>query len=85
MIDHRQGLEYERSPLVGVRGGNLGLGGGNPLSRAELKTGRSGAGFDAFLAAGQVGASGKVIGVDRTPTGFFADRVRYLEETMPPR
>jgi arsenite methyltransferase len=51
---------------------NLGLGCGNPISRADLKTGEvvldlgSGAGFDAFLAAKKVGDSGKVIGVDMT-------------------
>lgn len=52
---------------------NLGLGCGNPLNQAELKLGEtvldlgSGAGFDAFLAAKRVGASGLVIGVDMTP------------------
>lgn len=52
---------------------NLGLGCGNPLSRAGLKPGEtvldlgSGAGFDAFLAAARVGESGMVIGVDMTP------------------
>lgn len=52
---------------------NLGLGCGNPLSRAELKPGEtvldlgSGAGFDAFLASRLVGESGRVIGVDMTP------------------
>jgi len=51
---------------------NLGLGCGNPLSRADLKPGEtvldlgSGAGFDAFLAAGRIGPSGRVIGVDMT-------------------
>jgi len=52
---------------------NLGLGCGNPISRAGLQEGEtvldlgSGAGFDAFLAAERVGPSGKVIGVDMTP------------------
>jgi arsenite methyltransferase len=51
---------------------NLGLGCGNPLAIASLKEGQvvldlgSGAGFDCFLAAGAVGKSGKVIGVDMT-------------------
>jgi ubiquinone/menaquinone biosynthesis C-methylase UbiE len=50
----------------------LGLGCGNPISKAELKPGEivldlgSGAGFDAFLAGQRVGESGKVIGVDMT-------------------
>jgi ubiquinone/menaquinone biosynthesis C-methylase UbiE len=54
-------------------GANLGLGCGNPLAHAEPKPGDvvldlgSGAGMDAFLAAREVGASGKVIGVDMTP------------------
>lgn len=54
-------------------GANLGLGCGNPVALASLKEGEtvldlgSGAGFDCFLAAARVGASGKVIGVDMTP------------------
>lgn len=52
---------------------NLGLGCGNPVALASLKPGMtvldlgSGAGFDAFLAAREVGDAGKVIGVDMTP------------------
>jgi SAM-dependent methyltransferase len=51
-------------------GADLGLGCGNPQAIAELKAGErvldlgSGAGFDAFLAARQVRATGSVIGVD---------------------
>jgi SAM-dependent methyltransferase len=54
-------------------GADLGLGCGNPQAIAELKPSErvldlgSGAGFDAFLAARQVGPSGSVIGVDMTP------------------
>ncbi len=54
-------------------GANLGLGCGNPQAIANLKPGEtvldlgSGAGFDCFLAARQVGPSGQVIGVDMTP------------------
>ena len=54
-------------------GANLGLGCGNPQAIAALRPGEtvidlgSGAGFDCFLAARQVGPSGKVIGVDMTP------------------
>ena len=54
-------------------GANLGLGCGNPLALASLREGEtvldlgSGAGFDCFLAARQVGKSGKVVGVDMTP------------------
>lgn len=45
----------------------------NLISIADLKSGEtvldlgSGAGFDAFLAAKQVGEFGKVIGMDMTP------------------
>jgi arsenite methyltransferase len=45
---------------------------GNPFSLAELKEGErvidagSGAGFDSFVAAAKVGASGQVIGIDMT-------------------
>ncbi|NJD62664.1 MAG: methyltransferase domain-containing protein, partial [Deltaproteobacteria bacterium] len=54
-------------------GANLGLGCGNPIVLASLKEGETvldlgaGAGFDCFLAARQVGPSGRVIGVDMTP------------------
>lgn len=54
-------------------GANLGLGCGNPVVLASLREGEivldlgSGAGFDCFLAAGRVGQTGKVIGVDMTP------------------
>lgn len=54
-------------------GANLGLGCGNPQAIANLQPGEtvldlgSGAGFDCFLAARQVGANGYVIGVDMTP------------------
>lgn len=52
---------------------NLALSCGNPTAIASLKEGEtvldlgSGAGFDCFLAATQVGPSGRVIGVDMTP------------------
>lgn len=52
---------------------NLGLGCGNPTAIASLREGQtvldlgSGGGIDCFLAAKQVGATGKVIGVDMTP------------------
>jgi SAM-dependent methyltransferase len=46
---------------------------GNPFSLRRLAPGErvvdvgSGAGFDSFIAAGQVGASGAVLGIDMTP------------------
>ena len=54
-------------------GADLGLGCGNPQAIAAMQPGEivldlgSGAGFDAFLAASQVGPRGRVIGVDMTP------------------
>jgi arsenite methyltransferase len=67
-------LDYDEEDLLLAPGeANLGLGCGNPISIADLKPGEivldlgSGAGFDAFLSAKRVGASGKVIGIDMTP------------------
>lgn len=46
---------------------------GNPFSLRQLRAGErvvdvgSGAGFDSFIAAGQVGGRGRVVGVDVTP------------------
>ncbi|MFZ3042457.1 MAG: arsenite methyltransferase [Thiobacillus sp.] len=68
-----QGIGYSAEETAAVpEGANLGLGCGNPQAIAALKPGEtvldmgSGAGFDAFLAARQVGAGGTVIGVDMT-------------------
>lgn len=65
---------YKEEELVSVpEGANLGLGCGNPTALASLEEGEtvldlgSGAGFDCFLAANIVGASGTIIGVDMTP------------------
>lgn len=67
-------IGYSAEELSSVpQGANLGLGCGNPGAIAELKPGEtvldlgSGGGFDCFLAARQVGPSGRVIGVDMTP------------------
>ncbi len=67
-------LGYIVAEILDVpEGANLGLGCGNPQTIAGLKPGEtvldlgSGAGFDAFLAARQVGETGRVIGVDMTP------------------
>jgi len=63
----------EHDLAAAPEGANLGLGCGNPVARASLQEGDvvldlgSGAGFDCFLAAQHVGASGRVIGVDMTP------------------
>jgi SAM-dependent methyltransferase len=67
-------LGYTAEELAAVPdGANLGLGCGNPQAIAALKPGEmvldlgAGGGFDCFLAARQVGESGRVIGVDMTP------------------
>jgi len=67
-------MGYSADELASVPdGANMGLGCGNPQAIAALKPGEvvldlgSGAGFDSFLAARQVGSTGKVIGVDMTP------------------
>jgi arsenite methyltransferase len=70
-ISKRVGYSEEELKVV-PEGANLGLGCGNPVALASLKKGEvvldlgSGAGFDCFLAANQVGKTGKVIGVDMT-------------------
>jgi arsenite methyltransferase len=67
-------LGYSAAELAAVPdGANLGLGCGNPQAIAGLRLGEtvldlgSGGGFDCFLAARQVGATGRAIGVDMTP------------------
>ena len=74
-------IGYSDSELQSApEGANLGLGCGNPLALASLKSGEtvvdlgSGAGFDCFLAANQIGQAGRVIGVDMTPE--MIDRAR---------
>ena len=73
IMDLGKALDYAEKDLALAPGeANLGLGCGNPISKADLKPGEtvldlgSGAGFDAFLAAERVGEFGKVIGVDMT-------------------
>ena len=78
-------MGYSGEDLEGVpEGANLGLGCGNPVALASLVKGQtvldlgSGAGFDSFLAAKQVGESGKIIGVDMTAE--MIDRAQHNAE-----
>jgi arsenite methyltransferase len=68
-------LGYSPDELAAVPpGADLGLGCGNPLALASIRPGEtvldlgSGAGFDALLAARALAGTGRVIGVDMTPT-----------------
>lgn len=67
-------MGYTETDINSVpEGSNMGLGCGNPVAIASLKSGEtvvdlgSGGGFDCFLAAKKVGKTGEVIGVDMTP------------------
>ena len=67
-------LGYTLSELESTpSGADMGLGCGNPKAIAALQPGEvvvdlgCGGGFDCFLAAHEVGGSGRVIGVDMTP------------------
>lgn len=67
------GFGYSAEELATLpEGANLGLSCGNPQAIAAMRPGEtvldlgSGAGFDCFLAARQVGPTGRVIGVDMT-------------------
>ena len=67
-------LGYSKEELDAVpEGADMGLGCGNPRAIASLQAGEtvidlgSGGGFDCFLAAQEVGESGRVIGIDMTP------------------
>ncbi len=72
--DISKSIGYTEEEIKTVpEGANLGLGCGNPVALASLREGEtvldlgSGAGFDCFLAANQVGQNGRVIGIDMTP------------------
>lgn len=69
-----QAFGYSAEELAAIPAeANMGLSCGNPLATAHLKEGEvvvdlgSGGGLDVFLAARQVGPSGKAIGIDMTP------------------
>ncbi|WP_135828278.1 arsenite methyltransferase [Halorussus halobius] len=72
--DESRKLGYSDEDLDAVDGdANMGLGCGNPTAIAGLDEGEtvldlgSGGGFDCFLAAREVGPTGRVVGVDMTP------------------
>jgi SAM-dependent methyltransferase len=65
---------YSSEELLALpEGANMGLSCGNPTALAALKPGEvlldlgSGGGFDVFIAARKLGATGRAIGVDMTP------------------
>lgn len=79
-------LGYSMTDLESVpEGADMGLGCGNPKAIAALKPGEtvvdlgSGGGFDCFLAAAEVGSSGRVIGVDMTPDMVSKSRANALK------
>jgi len=80
------GIGYSDEECQSVpEGADLGLGCGNPQALADLRAGErvldlgSGAGFDAFLAARQVGPTGFVIGVDMTAEMVARGRANLLK------
>lgn len=81
------GIGYREEELGGLpAGANMGLSCGNPTAIASLRPGEivldlgAGGGFDAFIAARQVGATGRVIGVDMTPE--MVNKARGNAETF---
>jgi arsenite methyltransferase len=84
LISTRMG--YSQQDLDAVpSGADMGLGCGNPRAIAGLKAGEvvvdlgSGGGFDAFLAAQEVGKNGRVIGIDMTPTMISKARTNAVK------
>lgn len=69
----RLGYEAAASDALPDRAVESFAGVGNPFSLRRLAAGEkvvdigSGAGFDSFIAAGQVGPAGQVVGIDMTP------------------
>ena len=83
-------LDYEPSPVDALpdRAVESFAGVGNPFSLRRLAPGErvvdvgSGAGFDSFIAAGQVGAAGAVVGVDMTEEMLAKSRGTAVELGM---
>ena len=85
-----EAMGYSKEEIGGVPdGANMGLGCGNPVALASLRPGEtvvdlgSGGGFDCFLAAKEVGETGKVIGVDMTPDMVSKARKNTEEAGIP--
>ena len=83
-------LGYTQTDLDLVpSGADMGLGCGNPKAIADLKPGEvvvdlgAGGGFDCFLAAHEVGAEGRVIGVDMTPEMVSKARANTNRDEFP--
>lgn len=83
---HSTRLGYSEDDLNNIPGGaDMGLGCGNPRAIASLQVDEvvldlgSGGGFDAVLAAREVGKHGQVIGVDMTPA--MVSKARSNAET----
>jgi len=75
MNSYCQTLGYSEEDLLSIPlETNMGLGCGNPVAFASIKPGEtivdlgSGGGIDCFLAAQKTGETGRVIGVDMTPS-----------------
>ena len=74
-------LGYDQQELSQLpQGANMGLSCGNPVAIASLQPGEvvldlgAGGGFDVFISAQKVGATGRVIGVDMTPDMVYKAR-----------
>lgn len=74
VVLYNTGYTAEQLAAVPVDAANMSLGCGNPTAMASLRPGEtvldigSGAGIDALYAARRVGAEGRVIGLDMTPS-----------------
>ena len=85
------GMGYSETELASLPdGADLGLGCGNPQALADMRPGEvvvdlgSGAGIDCFLAARQVGPTGRVIGVDMTHQMLAKARANAKRCASPP-